>query len=432
MVKRNRKTGYVIMWLFLVCFCSFSIIDKSITESSTVSLLLVLLPVIGTLAVSLISHRGRIGIRFSIMFKYLLLLDIFCYISSTWAINPQYAVSKGNTLLIVLFALFIFDMCLPREDRVKYILCAVMWSGYIVAVFAGTRYGWGHITDVLSRNMRLDNTVLNANALGMAAAFSILICIFFLFDEGFTLHNTISVCFAALSVIILAASGSRKAMFVIVIGLSILLIIRNADKRNLSNTVIKIFAYIVALILLFLFLSHLEMFQGLMDRIQSMINAFMKTEGGDRSTYTRLRLIDIGKEIFYRNPIVGIGIDNAQIFTRTEFGIENYYLHNNYIELLADGGIVGFITYYWIYAILIKQYWKDRDFQWGEFNICFALMIVKLIMDFGMVTYETENNYIFILMFVALLSDANARKKEIVPRCKIYDSAHPMPNVEMR
>lgn len=399
----TEKISNKLMWIFLVAFCVFSVIDKSITESSVVSLLLIVVPSFAILLVSVVSKGGRFVLNKSVVFPYMLILDLFCYLSAVWAIEPQYAVNKGNTLLIVLFSLVIFDNSFPRKDRIKFILSAIMWSGYIIVIFAVVKYGWSYITNVLARGIRVDNSVLNANSLGMNAAYAILICIYFIQEEG-VLKNIVSTAFSVLSIIVLAASGSKKAILVIIIGLGMFLLIKNIDRRNIIKTVLRITEAIVILLVLFLLLSRLEIFRGINERFQFMINVLMNTGLGDHSTFARVRLIQIGQEIFRNHPILGVGIDNAQVFTVAEFGVQNYYLHNNYIELLADGGIVGFAVYYWVYIILIAKYWKNRDFKWGEYNICATLLVVKLVMDFGMVTYETETNYLFILMFVSLFA----------------------------
>ena len=70
-----------------------------------------------------------------------------------------------------------------------------------------------------------------------------------------------------------------------------------------------------------------------------MVDAFTGT-GGDSSAIVRMALVDIGWDLFHQSPIIGVGINNPAVYTYSIFGRENYYLHNNYIELL--GG-------YWCY-----------------------------------------------------------------------------------
>ena len=75
------------------------------------------------------------------------------------------------------------------------------------------------------------------------------------------------------------------------------------------------------------------------------------------------------------------------------FGIENFYLHNNYIELLVCVGVVDFVAYYGIYVVMLVTFVTKMDFRYGAYDIAFLLMLVRLVMDVGAVTYETKLTY---------------------------------------
>ena len=77
-----------------------------------------------------------------------------------------------------------------------------------------------------------------------------------------------------------------------------------------------------------------------------------------------------------------------------------HYLHNNYMEMLACGGIVGFLIHYWIYVYLLRVYIKNFKHHEKEFNICFVLLIFKLIMDIGAVSYYSKTTYFYLLLFI--------------------------------
>ena len=75
-------------------------------------------------------------------------------------------------------------------------------------------------------------------------------------------------------------------------------------------------------------------------------------------------------------------------------------LTNNFIELLADGGIIGFALYYSIYAFLLIRFIMIRDFRNQQFNICATLLVVNLIIEYGAVTYIYKHTYMFLMMFM--------------------------------
>ena len=117
----------------------------------------------------------------------------------------------------------------------------------------------------------------------------------------------------------------------------------------------------------------------------------------DHATILRNTLRALGKESFLKHPIGGVGIANPHIIVWERLNYDAY-MHDNFIELLCGGGIVGFCLYYVMYAYLFKQLWRYRDVDKSRvafFSIWLGLM---LIMNYGMVTYysKLQNFYLMI------------------------------------
>lgn len=62
----------------------------------------------------------------------------------------------------------------------------------------------------------------------------------------------------------------------------------------------------------------------------------------------RTYLINEGLDLFYQNPLFGIGLENTRHFLGT-------YTHNNFVEILAGTGIIGFSIYIISLLIIIKS-----------------------------------------------------------------------------
>ena len=117
------------------------------------------------------------------------------------------------------------------------------------------------------------------------------------------------------------------------------------------------------------------------------------------SAWLRFEYIKLGWKLFKMHPILGIGIGNASIYTMMFYG-NAHYLHNNYMEMLACGGLVGFFLHYWIFFHLLRVYIKKIKHHDKEFDICFVLLVLKLIMDMGAVSYYAKPTYFYLFLFV--------------------------------
>ena len=72
------------------------------------------------------------------------------------------------------------------------------------------------------------------------------------------------------------------------------------------------------------------------------------------------------------------------------------YAHNNYIELLVNYGLIGTIIYYIVFVmILVKSciIWLNKI---PEVIISIALIAVILITDYGLVSYYSTSNLIYL------------------------------------
>lgn len=70
----------------------------------------------------------------------------------------------------------------------------------------------------------------------------------------------------------------------------------------------------------------------------------------------RLYIIEEGMNLFYQNPWKGIGLENTRHFLGT-------YTHNNFVEILAGTGIIGFLIYITGLYIIIKSVFKIQVFN---------------------------------------------------------------------
>lgn len=94
-------------------------------------------------------------------------------------------------------------------------------------------------------------------------------------------------------------------------------------------------------------------------------------------------------EIFFNNPIVGVGANNySAVLQSINYG-HAVYAHNNFLEILADGGLIGFFIYYsfYVYNLFFALSRYKRNKYSDETILALVFIIALLIMEYGQITY---------------------------------------------
>lgn len=250
----------------------------------------------------------------------------------------------------------------------------------------------------------MESDFANINNVAMAAAFSLVInCYFCLYKKW-----NISILLALPSILVVFASGTRKAVFMIIAGLFILVIVKQILRsKNAWGLMLRVVMAIFAMILFFVAISHLEVAQGIMERMEGLIALFTGEGVIDSSSNVRSELQEIGFSTMLEHPF-GIGIGCPHILALQKTGYD-FYLHCNYAEIAAGGGILGLIVFYSIYFHFSKLrfYLKEDSIA----IVLLALVVVMLVKDYGAVTYSYKDNY---LLFVIICLYLSQKSREYV------------------
>lgn len=403
--------------LSAILFCTtieINIIGKYVpfAKGQYVLLLSLIMMIIGTA----LQNEFIIKIKFSKYQGYLLGVIIFTFCSGLWAIDSNLTNMWGSDFIGTFLMMYVIYICYRNESTIDTMLKIFMISGYFVIISSIMYYGIDYFVLILkssefSISNRLSNDFINANVLGMRAAYSILINIYlFLYKKSHVCYLP----FSFLCILIIAFSQSRKAIIIIGIGTFMMLILKNMNNKNFISKFWGLIKILIVLIVLWFVISYVPAFSALNERMQYVVNYFSGRGEVGLSITERSELIKIGKEIFVHHPILGIGIDNAKLVVLKIMGKKDYYLHNNYWEMLADGGIIGFIIYYWIYAFILKKMIKFRRLSDGEFVICFTFLILSLILDNAAVSYLSKTTYyklLFIFIYCERLTKYDDKNK---------------------
>lgn len=387
---------------------------------SSYSGVIMFIPLVLMVVVDSFQHHGGIRLYYTKPHTYIILLVAFSFISSAWAEHPDASIENGISMLKILIAtLIVYAVFINEENPVDCMLKVIMWGGYALLLYSFIFYGFSTVILMISESARISNAAVNANQLGMSAAFSLIITIYYLIYDKFRLWMV----FAVPCLIGIGLAASRKAILILIVGVILLGFFKTMESGSILK---KFFRLLLAIVTIYLFLKvilQLPIFDTVNYRLETMLNGFLGRSGYvDYSTRIRESLSELGLQLFKEHPWTGVGIDNAGYYGGLLVGKEYYYLHNNYIEILADGGIIWFILYYSIYATILVSLLKKRDFQNKEFCICFILLILRLILDYGMVSYNYKNTYLYLVLFyfIKLRSDERIRSNGIK---KVYKTS---------
>ena len=379
-----------LMWLFTtLLFVMFSVMK---IPYGGIVLAVVLLLILFLYAAQ---HNMKVCIRFTYMHTYMLIFAGYIALSSLWAIVPGYALRRVEPLLETMLAMVVLYSCYQDDGGIDKLLKALMWRGYFVLIYVVARYGINTIMYMLRNDIRIDNDVLNANSIGLMASYSIIINFYYIFKRR---HIKIADFFIIPAFLILVVSGSRKGLVLAVGGVVAVFVLRNWDNKQVVKSTLKVIGWGIVMTVFGIVILHLPFMEGILGRMDDLFLLLTGRGSRNLSGYVRLEYIKLGMDLFKEHPLIGIGIDNARVYTIRISGLD-HYLHNNYVEMLACGGIIGTALYYWIYAYLFHSFAKYKKLRDAEFDICLILMICAVVMEYGMVTYESRETYYMLLLF---------------------------------
>jgi O-antigen ligase len=344
------------------------------------------------IGVSLLSN-GKIKISFKAYQILFALFVVFTAFSTLWAIDSSRASSQFFTMVLIFICSTVVSWHFSLKKDVFSLIDAVKWAGYIVSIYSIFFYGFDYLLEA-TNSARLDNEFSNVNSIGLLAA---LACVFQVHQILYKRNRIISLILCIPAIMVVAATQSRKALLFLVVGVIGVIILKSLNRRLGVKTVIVAFAAVSASVVLIYLISKISIFDGIIERMDGLIASITGSGTVDSSTETRNKMVKVGFETFLDHPLLGIGIGNSYVITLEEFS-RSTYLHNNYIELLCCGGIVGMLCYYSLHAYIIYNLIKYRKNDKEAFAIGILWMFLMLVMDWGMVSYYSKIQAYYLLI----------------------------------
>ena len=217
-----------------------------------------------------------------------------------------------------------------------------------------------------------------------------------------------------ISVIVLSSlyfsmlSGSRKAILACVPIFSLFFFTcyrkYSTHKKSLFAKYLAIFALLYALY----YCINWFVFSPYANRFMLLFELFDNRGSTVGSLNERVELINSAFDFCSLNPILGVGFDGFR-----EYSGFGKYSHNNYLELLANTGIIGFILHYSFIFYLVVAVLKKIINNKGTSRLValtfLNALIVILFFDISIVTY---NSPVILFLLCIISSFLNEGKHE--------------------
>lgn len=319
--------------------------------------------------------------------KLILLFALFSLLSVIWANDRYRALSffVSPVLKYVLIYYLIINYINTKNKFNK--IFGAYWVSHIISA------GYAIYRNYVVGLRRVDGFTHNPNRLGsIMMMFIIMNFAMLLFVNRKNIKISILSSIGIVTgVLALFASSSRGALLGLVAGLFVVTILKGK----------KFLVYLlIGLILLSLFMPNYYK-----SRISKL------TDITSNNVYSRLSMYKAGVDMFLEKPILGVGLNNVKtVYDMYElpefehFGDKHRNLHNLYINILVELGIIGFSILAILIYLLGKKSWLNYKANKNWFNLgVIGLFVGEGTHNMFDYTFHASEVFMIVLLFIGLL-----------------------------
>lgn len=382
----------IVNFLFFIYYLSLLILVSNVETVKYTKILLVLL--LGTMLLTMLKNKKALKYKavLNTMFPFLL----FCFLSIIWSMNKSQALTTSITMAQMFILVIVIYGYYSVYSDIEFLIWTIVFAGVVMSAYCIAYYGVDAYIQAITVKGRLGGDIANANALAVNAATSTVGCFYYGLYKGKKIYYGIML----IPITTILGTSSRTGFLIAIIGIFFIVLSKVLEPHNVVKTIGKVVFTTIIIFVIFRIIMQFLPNTFIFTRLETLFNFFSDSGGKvDGSTLERMQMIELGKRIFYSSPLFGIGIDNARVVAQSS-GFWNTYLHNNFIELLADVGVIGFSLFYLFYAKVFIFVFKKRN-AFAEIksnNSWFILLITfvacKFIVDYGSISYYVQSFYV--------------------------------------
>lgn len=313
----------------------------------------------------------------------------------------------GKFSLALLFAIYIFNTVKYNDDNKSYLSKLMMFISLIIIMQMGIKYFEIYDPENMFYVIKAKQLHLGWNLSNRYVCYLVIALIsttyFYITSESTKKKIIIAlILFVQLMAILLCMSrGAYLAIAVTALPLLGVLFFYSKNRKKELYMLL-----IVGLILLgaILLLTTIEVFSDLFE-------GFLETDYSDDRG--RTPLYDLAYERFKANWLIGDGIASSKYYITSELGYELSHYHNIVLELLAEQGVIGFLSFSAFIGISVF-YSLKKDIYKSLF-ICIAIyLLAHGMVDTTFHSHSLMYIYMLILGFTVLNKKENKEIENIV------------------
>lgn len=318
-------------------------------------------------------------------------------LSMIWTINSNNTIVMLKNVILSLGINFMLMQYITSKEKMLLVMKSACVAILFNCVFILSNIKFSQLGTVRIGSDYAALKLWNANEIGHMSAYGFVLMYFFLTTtHGF--KKLVCIIAMGCCAFVTLFTGSRTALILVVVFL--MLFFRSRDNRLLKRCLNIMVASIILAILAFVLMKNEQLYFIIGRRVENLILSLVgKSVYRENSIGFRKNMIINGIYWFTQNPIIGYGLDAYRSLYFKKYGIP-YYAHNNFIEILVDVGIIGFIIYYRFYYYIISHL-NIKSFNSEESRMAifsFSVIVSETVCEMGMISY-----YQFIYQFVIML-----------------------------
>ena len=289
---------------------------------------------------------GKRNVKLNFFIYWAVIFYVFTVASSLWSLNPSKSISPILTLSLIFVVGILMSLLFNSREDLKSLLFINFIALFLCAIYiliavdpeliGETRIGLGTVGDMW-----------NANDIGLKMCVGLGIALYFLYESDKVYKRLIYLAACIIFIAIALLTGSRTALFMVYGIVFLIIFIRS---KGVNRVYAILFLIVFSIGLFVLIMNYEPLYNVIGERVEDMINGLFGQGTDDGSFNYRVRFIEYGLHWFGERPLFGYGAGNFSELSAAQFGEKfDTYSHNNFIEMLVNGGLIGFTIYYTAY-----------------------------------------------------------------------------------